>query len=322
MLPPKKPADENGRLASLRSLGVLDTVPEERFDRITRIAKRLFDVPIALVSLVDEDRQWFKSRQGLEAFETPRDISFCGHAILSAEIFVIPDALEDERFRDNPLVLGPPNIRFYAGRPLTLSNGERIGTLCIIDRVPRQLNDEDAAMLDDLAQVVERELSALRLACVDELTELCNRRGFENLASHALELCRRLDESAFLLYFDLDGFKRINDSFGHLEGDQALREFARALTETFRSSDVVGRIGGDEFAVLVSNASSEGTGPAVRRLEGALDSAASRAARAYDVRFSVGTIGFDSSRHRSIAELMKDADKLMYLQKKGGSAGT
>jgi GGDEF domain-containing protein len=264
VLAPEKPGDEDRRLASLRSLGILDTPPEERFDRITRIAGRLFDVPIALVSLVDENRQWFKSRQGLEGQETPREISFCGHAILSSEILVIPDALDDERFRDNPLVTGPPNIRFYAGCPVALSNGHKIGTLCIIDRVPRTFEREDEAMLRDLAEVVERELAALQLAVVDELTQLCNRRGFDHLSSYALKMCRRLGKPALLLYLDLDGFKRINDNLGHSEGDQALREFAVALKHAFRTSDVLGRIGGDEFAVLVTGASAEAVEPAIQ----------------------------------------------------------
>jgi diguanylate cyclase (GGDEF)-like protein len=321
VLAPEKPRDEDRRLASLRSLGILDTPPEERFDRITRIAGRLFNVPIALVSLVDENRQWFKSRQGLEGLETPREISFCGHAILSSGILVIRDALDDERFRDNPLVTGPPNIRFYAGCPLALSNGDKIGTLCIIDRVPRTFEREDGAMLRDLAEVVERELAALQLAVVDELTQLYNRRGFDHLSSYALEMCRRLGEPALLLYLDLDGFKRINDNLGHSEGDQALREFAVALKHAFRTSDVLGRIGGDEFAVLVTGASAEAVEPALLRLEQILDGRELRNARDYRVQFSVGTVAFDPSRHRGIAELMKEADGLMYREKRVKNAG-
>lgn len=320
MSAPQRPVDENQRLASLRSLGILDTPPEERFDRITRIARRLFGVPIALVSLVDEDRQWFKSRQGLEALETPRDISFCGHAILSTDVLVVADAQEDERFRDNPLVTGPPNIRFYAGCPIALSNGDRIGTLCIIDRAPRAFATEDEAMLCDLAKVVERELTALDLAIMDELTQLCNRRGFEYRCAHSLEMCRRLGEPSVLLYFDLDGFKQINDEFGHCEGDRALREFALALTRTFRGSDVMGRLGGDEFAVLVTSATAKRVEPVLRRLEQMVDGRELSASRDYALRFSVGAVTFDPSRHRTISELMKEADVLMYKKKRGRGA--
>lgn len=162
MLKPPNPADEDHRLQALRNLQVLDTPSEERFNRLTRIAQHILQVPIALVSLIDADRQWFKSRHGLDALETPRDISFCGHAILGSEVFVVTDAASDPRFADNPLVLDAPNIRFYAGAPLTLSSGERVGTLCAIDRKPRQVSTEQLAALQDLAACVVEELERIR----------------------------------------------------------------------------------------------------------------------------------------------------------------
>ena len=191
MKTPDIPEDEQTRLKTLKSLDVLDTIPEERFDRLTRMCKRLFDVPIALVSLVDENRQWFKSCVGLDVSETPRDISFCGHAILGNDIFTIPDAASDARFTDNPLVIDEPHIRFYAGCPLRSPNGSKLGTLCIIDRKPRTLSEEDLETLKDLAAMVERELEAVQLATIDDLTRISNRRGFMTLAQHSLNLCNR-----------------------------------------------------------------------------------------------------------------------------------
>ncbi len=158
MLAPTLPFNEGQRLAALRSLDLLDTPAEERFDRITRVARRLFGVPIALVSLVDRDRQWFKSAQGLAACETPRDISFCGHAIHAAAVFVVEDTLVDSRFADNPLVVGPPGIRFYAGAPLATAGGLRIGTLCLIDRQPRSFDATERGALRDLADWVQEEI--------------------------------------------------------------------------------------------------------------------------------------------------------------------
>ena len=155
------PQDEAARLRALRELGILDSAPEERFDRITRLAQRVFDVPIALVSLVDAERQWFKSRQGLDIEETHRDLSFCSHAIHDDSIFVVSDALLDPRFADNPAVTGDLRVRFYAGRPLR-ANGRRVGTLCVVDQRPRHLRDDDVRALDDLAALVERELVAGR----------------------------------------------------------------------------------------------------------------------------------------------------------------
>ncbi len=152
------PPDESRRVKALRRLGILDTEPEERFDRYTRIAAALFDVPIALVSLVDSDRQWFKSRHGIDVAETPRDQAFCAHAILEDRILQVPDALEDSRFADNPLVTGDLRVRFYAGVPITLEDGSRAGTLCLIDHRPRQLDAQEEHLLSDLGKLVEHEL--------------------------------------------------------------------------------------------------------------------------------------------------------------------
>ncbi|PSF14715.1 sensor histidine kinase [Marinobacter shengliensis] len=157
MKTPERPANENQRLSALEQSQLLDTPPEERYDRVTRLAARLFKVPVALVSLVDKDRQWFKSCYGLGVRETARDISFCGHAILAADTFIVENALNDHRFADNPLVTGEPSIRFYAGAPLEDRSGNRLGTLCLIDRQPRGFSEDDKRNLRDLADIVERE---------------------------------------------------------------------------------------------------------------------------------------------------------------------
>jgi two-component system, sensor histidine kinase and response regulator len=156
------PSSEEKRIAALRSLDLLDTPPEERFDRITRVAAELFGVPIALISLVDADRQWFKSCYGLTITETPRDISFCAHAILGNDIFYVPDTKKDPRFADSPLV-SEQSIRFYAGLPLAGPEEQIIGTLCIMDNVPRELTEEDKRLLRDLGAWAHAEITALHL---------------------------------------------------------------------------------------------------------------------------------------------------------------
>lgn len=314
MQPPQVPEDEEARLMSLRGLNILDTLPEERFDRLTRLAKRLFGVPIALVSLVDENRQWFKSCLGLDVSETARELSFCGHAILGDDVFLIPDARLDDRFSDNPLVLGKPQIRFYAGCPLTMPNGTRLGTLCIIDQEPRQFGDDEVNALRDLASLAEQELAALQLATMDDLTGVSNRRGFETLCTHALELCRRLDRPASVLYFDLDGFKQINDRFGHAEGDRALIQFVQLLKETFRDSDVLGRLGGDEFAVLLTDAAVVGVDTVLQRIRAAVERH-NRASEDYALDYSVGAVRFDVARHADFCALLSEADAQMYEEK-------
>lgn len=155
------PETEARRLAAVRSLHILDTPAEERFDRFTRIAARLFNVPVSLITLIDEDRQWFKSRVGTDVDETPRNLSFCAHAILEPRPLVVPDALQDERFANNPVVVGPPRVRFYAGVPLHVS-GEAIGTLCLIDIRPREPSAEDLRLLRDLGSLVEAELTKVQ----------------------------------------------------------------------------------------------------------------------------------------------------------------
>ena len=154
-----QPGNEAARLAALRGLGILDTPPEERFDRLTRLAQRLFDVPIAMVTLIDADREWFKSCVGLDRSEMPRGIAFGAHALLQDGPLVIPDALRDPRFRGNPLVTGEPAIRFYAGQALSDSRGHKLGTLCILDRRPRELGRAELQALVDLAALAENELS-------------------------------------------------------------------------------------------------------------------------------------------------------------------
>ena len=154
----RTPPDEAARVAKLHQLAILDTPPEERFDRITRIAAATFDVPIALISLVDRDRQWFKSCVGLNTRETPREVAFCAHAVEQGADIVVPDTLLDDRFADNPLVVAGPRIRFYAGAPLLMSNGLCLGTLCVVDTRPRHLTAAELATLHDLRDMVLEQL--------------------------------------------------------------------------------------------------------------------------------------------------------------------
>ncbi len=309
------PPDEQARLETLQSLNILDSSSEERFDRLTRMAKRIFGVPIALVSLVDENRQWFKSCVGVSVSETPRDISFCGHAILGNEIFIIPDAAEDERFADNPLVLGEPHIRFYAGCPLRALNGQKLGTLCIIDREPRNFGQEDIEALEDLASMVERELAAFQMATSDELTNISNRRGFMQLAEYSLNFCARQKIPAALVFLDLDKFKPINDTFGHAEGDHALIVFADHMKRTCRNTDLFARLGGDEFVVLLMNSSKKLAEEVVARLTQSIERHNQEANRGYDISFSYGIVEFEPAKPDTIEALLEQGDSLMYKNK-------
>ncbi|HYC05210.1 MAG TPA: GAF domain-containing sensor histidine kinase [Azospirillaceae bacterium] len=189
------PSNDGDRLRALNRYDILDSEPEEAFDRITRLASSLLDAPIALVSLVDAARQWFKSRVGLDAVETPREFAFCHHAIQAEGLFVVSDATRDQRFAANPLVTGAPDIRFYAGAPLVTGDGHRLGTLCVIDREPRSLSARDAAILSDLAALVMDEME-LRLAGYRARHELAERERQRAEMARLAEESRQAREAA------------------------------------------------------------------------------------------------------------------------------
>ncbi|QYK09962.1 GGDEF domain-containing protein [Shewanella mangrovisoli] len=311
---PPVPENELQRLATLRALNVLDTDVEERFDRITRLTRRIFSLPICVVTLVDANRQWFKSRQGLEVTETPRDISFCAHAINHDGIFVVHDALKDPRFCDNPLVTEPPHIRFYVGYPLTIHGEFRVGTLCLIGNEPRDFTEEDAETLTDLGQMVEAELLSIAQNTLDPLTMISNRRGFELLAYQSLASCRRTDAEAALVFFDLDFFKEVNDSFGHRKGDQLLYDFAHILMAAFRESDVIARLGGDEFVVLLSFIERDTVNFAIERFK-LLLAEYNQQHPEHPLETSIGIAHWPPASDMNLDDLLDAADRAMYRDK-------
>jgi diguanylate cyclase (GGDEF)-like protein len=314
--------DASIRLDALRALSLFNANPDERFDRLTRLAKRVFNVPVAKVTLVAPDMVYTVSCAGGQEAPTPREFSFCSHAIASDDIMIVPDTLEDGRFADNPFVVGDPHVRFYAGCPLVLMNGCRLGTLCLLDQTPRKMSREDISLMKDLAATVEHELTAMHMAIVDGLTGLVNRRGFETLAQNGLNICRRMQRPASLLFFDLNGFKVINDTFGHAEGDLALRNFAGALKSTFRSTDIIGRLGGDEFAALLLDSNPADTRAAIERLRTLVRSQNEKERRGYELRFSVGHVDDDGLEAADIGRMLLDGDTRMYVDKRGLSDQT
>ena len=308
MLTPAIPANERQRLKALRDMKVLDTPPEERFDRVTRLARQVFGTQIALVSLVDENRQWFKSRQGLDATETPRDISFCGHAILDDKILVINDAVQDERFCDNPLVCGDPNIRFYAGYPLAAPDGSRVGTLCIIDDKPREITKDELRMLRELGRMIEEELRAADEATTDPATGLSTRKGFLTIADHLLAMCKRCDQPATLLMYHLQNLGDIEAESGRDESDAAAAEFAHLLMASYRDYDIVARVCIDVFCVFLSGTDLDGADPARMRLEEHLGARNREPDLPYSLEIDTHAIAFKDGRHADAQALLNDGE--------------
>jgi diguanylate cyclase (GGDEF)-like protein len=334
MQAPRIPENEIQRIAALRATNLLFTPSEERFDRITRLASRLLGTPIALVSLVADQCQWFKSVQGLDATETRREISFCGHAILGEETFVVENATDDPRFADNPLVAGDPNIRFYAGHPLHAEDGSRVGTLCVIDRNPRQFTPDQLEVLRDLAALVETELQRGQLsetqrdlarerdelklkASIDGLTCMWNRSAIMELLGAELARAKRGIPMCVAM-IDADYFKKVNDTYGHQAGDAVLVELAKRIRAAVREYDAVGRYGGEEFIAVLSNCKLEVAQTVCERIrECVTGEFIATPAGLLDVTVSIGLAAYDAE-HANRESIVGAADSALYLAKANG----
>jgi len=247
-------AEESARLSALRSYCVLETGREARFDDLTCLASTICETPVSLISLVDTNRLFFKSAHGMDAREVPYPDFFCGHAIRQRDIFVVPDANEDLRFANHPLVADSPRVRFYAGAPLITPQDYRLGTLCVIDFVPRQLQPKQLETLRILARQVMCQLELNLQAMRDPLTGLYNRRQLEEGLHREVLRARRVGGSVGVMAIDVDHFKRVNDTLGHEVGDFALRGIADELSSCVREEDIACRAGGEEFVIILPGA--------------------------------------------------------------------
>lgn len=306
MISAEPPDNEAERLAELEELDILDTLPEQTYDDITLLASQICDTPIALMSLVAEGRQWFKSKVGTDIEETPRDVSFCAHAILRPdELFMVPDVWADPRFADNPFARDA-GMRFYAGVPLTTAKGHALGTLCVIDRKPHDLTSQQREALRALSRQViaqlelRRHVAALeeaaderaryqeqlehyqqrleeqmaivaRQSLTDPMTLLPNRRALVDRLDLEAARAKRQGSSLAVAMIDVDRFKQYNDTFGHAAGDDALREISDSLRRGGRVTDLVGRWGGEEFVAILPDTDTDGAIQLAERLRRAVE---------------------------------------------------
>lgn len=306
------------RLQALHSYCVLDSAREEPFDRVVRVARSVLRAPVALISLVDRDRLWFKARSGITFCDALREPSLCARTVESDEPFIVPDTHADPRFRMLPLVVGPPYVRSYIGVPLRTPAGYRIGGLCVMDTETREPQLEEIGILQDLAALVMDELELRLLATTDGLTGALSRRAFLAAAARDFAHVRRHGGALSCILLDLDYFKRINDTHGHAVGDRALQEVAALLKSSLRSEDYVGRLGGEEFAVILPGADRAAAYEIGERLrQRVMNAWLSTPAGAVRLTVSVGVAVLTPEDAR-IEDLLRRSDAALYMAKSNG----
>jgi diguanylate cyclase (GGDEF)-like protein len=309
---------EDARVAALHRYEVLDTAPEQAFDRITRLVKVVLEMPMVVVSLVDRDRQWFKSKQGVAAPETPRNISFCTHTIQGTKPLIVNDAHADPRFANSPLVTGDPHIRFYVGVPLRSRDGYNVGALCSMDTKVRDLSVEQINVLEDLARLIVDELELRIEASTDSLTGVMSRRAFNEQANREIGRANRYGSPLSCALIDADHFKSVNGSYGHGVGDRALQHIASICNKALRTSDYIGRIGGEEFAVMLPETDLATAMEVAERLRKAIASNPLEVAGTrIKLTASIGVATYSDTMKNSDG-LLSNADFAMYDAKNSG----
>ncbi len=332
-----KPVDDAERVESLHKLNLLDTPLEHRFERITRMVCLMLNVPVSAFSLIDSERQWFKSIQGLHATENTLPESMCAYTILGDDVMVVPDAKKDQRFIDNPMVDGTnSDISFYAGCPVRAPDGRKIGSLCAIDMKPRDMKPEHIFVLRDLAQMIESELkvaqmahtqaqliteldTANRLALVDPLTRIWNRAGIEDVIRREWADHIRKDTPIALVMADIDHFKRVNDTYGHPVGDTVIQEVAKRLLLALRTEDAVGRVGGEELLIVLPGCPMENLFDTVERIRlSVVSEPIPTAAGHINITMSFGGSAETPTVLSQSSQMISVADEALYHAKKSG----
>ena len=318
MTPDRTLNDEAGRLAALRRYDVLDTAPEAPFDMLTDLVRCVLGVPIAGVSLIDVDRQWFKSIAGLQVCQTSREVSFCARAIQHRQPLIVPDATLDPRFCGNPLVTGDPGIGSYLGIPLETPDGYYLGALCAIDVKPRDFSANDVGILTTFAKLVMNELELRQIATSDALTGAMTRRAWIEATQTEILRSRRYGTAASIVVFDIDHFKQVNDVHGHPGGDAVLTMIVQRCLGTLRDGDMLGRIGGEEFALLLPATNAAGATRVAQRLRKQVtETQLDLASGALRVTASFGISALNSGI-TTVEEWLAVADKYLYEAKADG----
>jgi len=310
-------SDEGGRLAALRRLAILDTGREAEYEHITSLARTVLDVPVAAVSLIESDRQWFKAVDGLDLCETSREKSFCSVAIERREPLIVENALEEPRFCANPLVTGEPFIRSYVGVPLVLLDGFQVGALCGIDVRPRSFSPHQVAALRNLALCVEKEFELRLEARRDDLTGFQSRAAFFGTLETTLRQVVAGQGTAALAVVDLDHFKSVNDTRGHEAGDCVLRQVAGLCLERLGHEACLGRIGGEEFGIVFPGATVGAVAETIEALRRSIETLSIPGHPGLRVTISAGVSDLRGAQGDAV-DAFKRADAALYAAKAQG----
>lgn len=336
------PDNERDRQTALRRYEILDTPSDGAFDSITALIAKLLDVPIAIVSLVDNDRIWFKSHHGLDIQQIDRDPGLCASVILNDAPYIVEDAKVDPRTLTNPLVAEEFGLRFYAGSPLKTHDGYNLGTLCCLDFKPRTLSSLEIDILESFARIVmdqmelriaARQIDKLHIkltelnkaleekASRDMLTELWNRRAVLELLDQNLARAIRDHLPLSILMLDIDHFKSINDTYGHPVGDQVLKTVAESLSHSLRKSDTIGRLGGEEFLCILPACAQQEAFTVAERCRRSIENLAivlEGSNKTISISVSIGLFTSDEHFSLNADEMIIKADAALYHSKQQG----
>ncbi|TDK39457.1 sensor domain-containing diguanylate cyclase [Rhizobium deserti] len=309
---------ETARLAALERLDILDSPKDEGFERIVRLIKEIFTVDIGIVSLIDAHRQWYKACSGFAIEEMPRQDTFCRRVIECEDAIIIQDTTKDSYFSAHPAVTGPDHVRFYAGMPLKTRDGFTVGTVCAIDRRPRSFSSRDVVILQELAGACMDRIELLESAATDSLTGAMTRRAFKKEAEQFISLARRHQHDLSCIALDIDHFKNVNDSYGHAVGDQVLKAVVAACKATLRAGDLLGRLGGEEFAIILPHVDRQdaiAVAEKVRERVAALEIPSEHGIIKVTASFGITSLSIVG---KEIETLLAQADAAMYQAKHAG----
>lgn len=315
---PTETEREAARLVALDRLDVLDSPKDEGFGSFIRLIQQVFAVDIGIVSFIDAHRQWYKACSGFPGDELAREDTFCRYVVDVEDVVVVGDTTRDDRFSSHPAVTGSEHIRFYAGAPLRTRDGHVIGTLCAIDRRPRTFSDRDLTILEELAALVMDRVELMAAAAADSLTGAMTRRAFRTEAEQLIALALEHQHDLGCIVLDIDHFKKINDSHGHAVGDQALKAVATACRAVLGPADLLGRLSGEEFAIVLPHSDRAAAAAVAERLRTAissLDIPADQGAVRLTASFGISSLSIGS---KDFETMLAHADAAMYQAKHSG----